>query len=113
MKETLIGIVVLIAIAVAYLNMPLQWRRYKDIQHGNQLIENVQTYQRNHNRLPETQDTETLKQLGFVQNQQGWQPGYRKTGPQQFQIQYADGYAAPYLTWRSDQPQWQLAPAQP
>lgn len=113
MKQTLIGTAALILIAAAYLHMPLEWRRHKDIRHGNRLIENVKTYQKQHRKLPETDDTAVLQELGFAKNEQGWQPGYRKTAPQHFQIQYADGYTAPYLTWRSDQPQWQLAPAQP
>lgn len=113
MKQTLIGTSLLILLCAAYLHLPLHWRRHKDIEHGNRLIANVQAYQRDHGSLPENGEAETLKRLGFAQNKQGWQPGYTRTGPSHFQIQYADGYTAPYLTWRSDQPHWHTAPARP
>lgn len=113
MKQTLAGILLLILLATAYLYMPLQWRRHKDIERGTQLIGQVEAYRRQHHKLPETDAADTLKQLGFVKNAQGWQPGYRKLSSEHYQIRYADGYVAPYLTWRSDRPEWQLSSEQP
>lgn len=110
MKHTLIGIILLIALGVAYLNMPLKWRRHKDINQGNILIENIKQYQSQHHRLPENQENDTLKQLGFVQNKQGWQPAYQKLNPQHYRIIYQDGFVAPYLYWQSDEQQWALTP---
>ena len=52
--QTLLGMVVLIAVGMLYLNMPVQWRRHKDIQLGNQIIAQIQQFQRSHQRLPET-----------------------------------------------------------
>ena len=42
--KTLMGLLVCVAVGVAYLYFPLQWRRHKDIEHGNTLITNVQQY---------------------------------------------------------------------
>lgn len=108
MKETFIGISVLILALIAYVNMPMEWRRHKDIKFGNQLIENVQTYQKQHRRLPENHDKALLLQLGFRENKQGWQPNYRQINAQDFQIIYADGYVPPYLAWDSQGKTWAL-----
>lgn len=110
MKDTFFGFVVLILIGVAYLNMPIQWRRYKDIEHGKHLIENIKNFQNQHKKLPENSDTDTLKQLGFVQNKQGWQPAYQKINEQHYRIIYQDGFVAPYLYWQSDEQKWALKP---
>ena len=32
--KTLMGLLVCVAVGVAYLYFPLQWRRHKDIEHG-------------------------------------------------------------------------------
>lgn len=109
MKETVIGVLVLAAVLWAYVQMPMSWRRHKDIQLGNTLIENVQNFQKQHNRLPENHENAVLLQLGFRQNKLGWQPNYRKIGANQFQIVYADGYVPPFLTWDSHTKQWVLA----
>lgn len=110
MKQMLIGFALIIAIGAAYLNMPWQWRRQKDINHGNRLIQNIQNYRAQHHRLPENQDEATLKTLGLVKNKQGWQPAYQKLNTDRFRIIYQDGYASPYLYWQSDTQQWGLTP---
>lgn len=53
MKNTFIGILLLAVIAAGYTQIPWQWRRYKDIENGNTLIQQLETYRRQHNRLPE------------------------------------------------------------
>ncbi|SSY81001.1 hypothetical protein [Alysiella crassa] len=107
-KELLIGFTVLIALALGYLYLPMEWRRHKDIQLGNTLISQVQNYQKQHNRLPENHEEAVLKQLGFRHNKNGWQPNYRKINAQQFQIIYADGFLPPHLAWDTQTQRWQL-----
>ncbi|MBQ9601422.1 MAG: hypothetical protein IJR46_05345 [Neisseriaceae bacterium] len=108
MKSLMIGFIVMIGIIWVYLHMPLSIRRHKDIKHGNTLIERVQTYQKQHQKLPESNDLKTLEQLGFIKNKQGWQPAYQKQNENSFQIIYQDGYVAPYLYWQSDEKNWAL-----
>ncbi|XXQ67772.1 hypothetical protein ACKLNO_09095 [Neisseriaceae bacterium B1] len=110
MKNMLFGFAALIAIGFAYLNMPFEWRRHKDIAHGNTLIQNIKTYQATQKRLPENQDEAMLQQLGFVKNKQGWQPAYQKINAQHFRLIYQDGYAPPYLYWQSDEQKWAVKP---
>lgn len=111
MKNTFIGIFLLAAIAVAYTQIPWQWRRYKDIENGNTLIQHLETYRRQNNRLPEPHEEALLIQIGFHKNKQGWQPNYQKTGSNGYLIIYKDGFTPPYLQYRSDtdKPEWALA----
>ena len=108
MKQTLIGIACLIALVVGYLNLPLEWRRQKDIELGNTLAANIRAYQQQHSRLPESGNEALLKQLGFRHSKEtGWQPDYRPEG-NDFVLIYASGYEKPYLMWDSRQQQWHL-----
>ena len=87
--KTLMGLLVCVAVGVAYLYFPLQWRRHKDIEHGNTLITNVQQY-------------------GFTKNKIGWQPQYIKHSDNDFEIIYRDGYLPPFLHWQSNTQHWTL-----
>lgn len=108
MKETLIGISAIVLFLFMYLNMPITWRRHKDIQVGNHLISQIQNYQKQHHRLPENHEDKILQQLGFHKNEHGWQPNYRKINTTQFQIVYADGYSPPFLAWDTQTQTWAL-----
>ena len=106
--QTLLGMGILVAIGLAYLNLPIQWRRYKDIQLGNQIIAQIQQFQRSHQRLPENNEAELIP-LGFKHNKQGWQPNYIRHSSSEYEIRYQDGYVAPYLHWQSGKQVWELA----
>lgn len=108
MKETLIGLTVIIALTCAYVFMPFEWRRHKDIKLGNQIIAQIHQYQQTHNKFPENNDEAVFKQLGFRHDKQfGWQPNYQKTA-QGFELSYKNGFSQPYLTWQSHQQKWFL-----
>ena len=120
MKNTFIGILLLAVIAAGYTQIPWQWRRYKDIEFDGQMrgyhkpimiaggLGNIQAQQTHKNEIPEGA---LLIQLGFHKNKQGWQPNYQKTGSNGYLIIYKDGFAPPYLQYRSgtDKPEWALA----
>ena len=106
--QTLLGMAILVAIGLAYLNLPIQRRRHKDIQLGNQIIAQIQQFQRSHQRLPENNEAELIP-LGFKHNKQGWQPSYIRHSPSEYEIRYQDGYVAPYLRWQSGKQVWELA----
>lgn len=108
MKETVIGIISIILILCAYIYMPTEWRRHKDIAHGDTLITRVEQYRAQHAKLPENHETAVLQQLGFVKNKQGWQPAYQKQDTDSYQIIYADGFVPPFLYWQSDERKWAL-----
>lgn len=109
MRQTLIGVISCIAIIYAYLNLPLEWRRHKDIEFAQTLIQNIEAYRQKNQQLPKTNDTSLLKQLGFRHHQDiGWQPNYRYLDTEHYQIIYRDGYEAPYLSWDSRHQKWNL-----
>lgn len=108
--KTLLGVLGLVVLAYAYLNLPLEWRRHKDIKLGNSLIVNIQNHQNQHKKLPETEDFPLLKQLGFQEHKNiGWQPNYQKLNAEQFKIIFRDGYSPPYLMWDSQEKQWKYS----
>lgn len=108
MKQFIFGFLILFAIAYAYVFMPFQWRRHKDIELGNQLAEKIYQYQKIYSKLPENNDESVFKQLGFRYDKQfGWQPNYQKTG-ESFELSYKNGYSKPYLTWQSNGQKWFL-----
>lgn len=108
MKQTLIGIACLIALVVGYLNLPLEWRRQKDIELGNTLIGRIEQHRQQQGRLPESNEN-TFRQLGFRHSKEtGWQPDYRTTVDGHFVIVYESGYRKPYLMWDSRERRWHL-----
>ena len=108
MWQTLGGMALLLLAATAYPHLPLEWRRHKDIKLGNQIIAQIQQFQRSHQRLPENNEAELIP-LGFKHNKQGWQPNYIRHSPSEYEIRYQDGYVAPYLRWQSGKQVWELA----
>lgn len=106
-KEMLIGLLILFFISMTYLYMPMTWRRHKDIDLGNQIVTNIERFQQQNGRLPENNEKELL-QLGFRHNKLGWQPNYVKHDAKTYELRYQDGYAAPFLHWRSDQRTWEM-----
>ena len=103
--QLVIGMIVLGLIGVAYLNMPMQWRRHKDIELGDKIIANITQFQQKNRRLPENTEAELLP-LGFHHNKQGWQPNYIKINANQYEIRFQDGFTSPYLHWQSDKKIW-------
>ncbi|MDK4680097.1 hypothetical protein QDY71_01225 [Kingella negevensis] len=107
MKEWLIGLTALVLIAVAYIHIPMEWRRQKDIEMGNKIIANIEQFQQKNGRLPANTEAELLP-LGFHHNQQGWQPNFVPVGNNQYEIRFQDGYTPPFLTWRNREEGWVL-----
>lgn len=108
MKETVIGISILLVLALGYVFMPFEWRRHKDIRLGNDLIVKIELHQKTHHRLPENNDEAFFQTAGFHRDKQfGWQPNYRRT-TQGFELVYENGYAKPFLSWNSQERQWHL-----
>lgn len=109
MKQILVGIIASIIIICAYMYLPMQWRRHKDIKLGDHIITQIEQYHTNHGKLPDPNDESLLKTFGFRKHKEhGWQPTYRLHNNEQFTIVYANGYVKPWLTWDSKQRVWYL-----
>lgn len=108
-KPPFFSIIFIVLLVFGYLNLPLEWRRHKDIKRGQVLIENLQEYYQQNGRLPENTETGLLKQLGFTETAQGWQPSYRKSmDGNGYTLRYQDGFKPPYLVYHSEKKTWML-----
>lgn len=108
LKYVLIAFAAIVLCAVVYVNLPVEVTRRADIMHGNQLIDNVEQYRREHHRLPDTEDWKTLGQLSFRLEELGTRPDYAKIDDENFEIVYLEGFDGPYLMWNSKDKMWTL-----
>jgi uncharacterized protein YxeA len=81
MKKTIIIIVsILLLIVISftiYWNLPIEVTRKSDVEFGNKLIQNIETYQKTNGKLPENHDLKTLEKLGFKKEDSGKNPDYK------------------------------------
>lgn len=89
-------------------SLPVTINRRSDINFGNELITKIDEYKKQHG-LPETNDWQTLKQLGFKQRGDLLIPDYQKLNDTTFELVYLDGFDGPYLLWNSHDKQWKKA----
>ncbi|MCS3532746.1 hypothetical protein [Chryseobacterium sp. JUb7] len=111
MKKTLIiigSILLLIIISFTiYWNLPIDVTRKSDIEFGNKIIQNIETYQKNKGRLPQNDDWKTLEKLGFKMEDLGVSPVYT-TDDKSYELTYVDGFDGPYLIWNSQERKWTI-----
>lgn len=109
MKKIALGILTLFILIVgAYFiwwNLPLSINRSSDIKLGEQIIENIESYQKQ-NGLPDNNDWETLRKFGFRDKIDFLQPEYRKLNENEFELIYVEGFDGPYLMWTSTERKW-------
>ena len=86
-------------------NLPLIINRSSDINLGEQIIENIESYQKQ-NGLPDNNDWETLRKFGFRDKIDFLQPEYRKLSEDNFELIYVEGFDGPYLMWTSTERKW-------
>jgi hypothetical protein len=109
MKKTFLVIpIFLILIAGSYFafrHLPLSITRRSDIKLGEQIIKNIEGYQKQ-NGLPNNDDWETLRTLGFKDKGDFLQPEYRKLNENEFELVYVENFDGPYLMWNSLERKW-------
>lgn len=109
MKQTLIGIIACVVIATVYLNLPMEWRRHKDIQLGEEIAINIEAFRQKNQTLPNENNDADLASLGLRQDPQvGWQPNYRRLDEQHYELVYRNGFKPPYLAWNSRDKKWTM-----
>lgn len=86
-------------------NLPLTINRSSDIKLGEQIIEYIESYQKQ-NGLPDNNDWETLRKFGFRDKIDFLQPEYRKLSEDNFELIYVEGFDGPYLMWTSTERKW-------
>ena len=88
-------------------NLPLSINRSSDIKLGEQIIQNIESYQKR-NGLPGNNDWETLRKFGFREKTNSLQPEYRKLNETEFELFYVEGFDGPYLMWNSAERNWKI-----
>jgi hypothetical protein len=88
-------------------NLPLSINRSSDIKLGEQIIQNIESYQKR-NGLPGNNDWETLRKFGSREKINSLQPEYRKLNETEFELVYDEGFDGPYLIWNSTERNWKI-----
>ncbi|MES2430456.1 MAG: hypothetical protein V4556_05925 [Bacteroidota bacterium] len=104
----IVGLTSLLTIIVFFVwsNLPVTINRRSDIKFGNQLINNINNYKKQHG-LPQTDDWTTLKKLGFKFRGDLVIPDYQKLNDTAFELVYLEGFDGPYLLWNSFDKKWE------
>lgn len=109
MKKVVFGILTFFVLVIgAYFiwwNLPLTINRSSDINLGEQIIKNIESYQKQ-NGLPDNNDWETLRKFGFRDKIDFLQPEYRKLSDDNFELIFVEGFDGPYLMWTSTEKKW-------
>jgi hypothetical protein len=107
MKKVLIAIpILLILIGIVYFNLPFEITRSADLNFGNKLVDKINEYRKENNKLPETDNWETLERLGFKMEMLGTKPFYEKINEKEFELIYLEGFDGPYLLYNSQKGKW-------
>ena len=90
--------------------MPLSVTHYHDVVRGEELINNIKQYNIQNNKLPESRDWASLKQIGFLQNEiaQSY-PRYTKINNTTYALDFVSDFDGPYLFWNSKEQQWKVS----
>jgi hypothetical protein len=104
------GLFFLLTIAAFFIwwHLPVKITRHSDIEFGNQLIKKIDDYKKQH-ELPETNDWQRLKILGFKDKGDFFVPDYQKINDTTYELTYVEGFDGPYLHWNSNDRRWKKA----
>ncbi|WP_326982778.1 hypothetical protein VUJ46_21915 [Chryseobacterium sp. MYb264] len=112
MKKALIigaSIIIFIIIFVTiYWNLPITITRKSDIESGNKIIQNIKNYQKTNGKLPDNNDWNTLRKLGFPLKEKAPYLDYATDHQGNFELIYIDGFDGPYLLWNSNEQKWTI-----
>jgi len=90
-----------------WLKLPVKFNRIQDINKGNYLIEKIENFRIKNNKLPDENDWEVLKELGFKKKDlETANPEYLKINDSIYELIFIEGFDGPYLLWNSDDKIW-------
>lgn len=106
---TLASLLLILIISITiYWNLPIEITRKSDIEAGNTIIKNIEIYQKVNGKLPENNDWETLKRLGFNLEDSVSYLSYATDNHGNFELAYLEGFDGPYLLWNSKERKWTI-----
>jgi hypothetical protein len=89
--------------------LPLSVTRYQDIARGNTLSQQLDSYYRQQQALPNTGNWPKLKQIGFsTEELKKAYPEYRKISNTTYELTFVKGFDGPYLMWNSQERKWKM-----
>ena len=90
-----------------WLKLPVKFNRIQDINKGNYLIEKIENFRIKNNKLPDENDWEVLKELGFKKKDlETANQEYLKINDSIYELIFIEGFDGPYLLWNSDDKIW-------
>ena len=109
MKKIALGLLTFFILVIGgyfmWWNLPLTINRSSDIKLGEQIIESIESYQKQ-NGLPDNNDWETLRKFGFRDKIDFLQPEYCRLDSTTYELIYIEGFDGPYLMWNSKERVW-------
>lgn len=97
----------LLTVILLYFILPSTWLRISDITRGNELINNINQYKNQNDKLPQNGDWSTLKDVGFTEEELNrFYPAYEQLNDTVFQLIFFIGFDCPYLYWNSNDQVW-------
>lgn len=106
-KVFLFVIVGVILLYFIWLKLPVKFNRIQDINKGNYLIEKIENYRIKTKKLPDENDWEVLKELGFKEKDlETSNPEYSEINDSIYELIFIEGFDGPYLLWNSNDKIW-------
>jgi len=99
---------VLIALYFIWWSLPVTVNRHSEIKLGNKVIENIDSYWKTNQKLPESNEWETLKKLGVQFDYEVSKPEYKNINDTLYELYFIEGFDGPYLMWNSLERKWKI-----
>ena len=99
-------IFVLVLSLAIYWYLPWQTRYKSEINFGNQLVEQIETFRLQNDSIPHSQDRETLESFGFEMTE-SFLPIYEKINETDYKLIYCWGFDPPWLYYYSNTKEWE------
>ncbi len=111
LKKFILIITVVIGYAFLFIlilwNLPIEIKRHQDIKFAEIVIIEIEKYEKE-NGLPNSNDDETLKQLGFEDHIDFLVPEYSRISEDTYELYFIEGFDSPYLIWNSNERVWKM-----
>ncbi len=108
MKKSLFIITaILFSSVVLFYNLPMEFHFRKEIDRGNELINNIDRYYEINGTIPSINDWKQLRNIGFTDNEmERAYPELRRLNDTTYELIFNLGFDPPYLMWNSTEKIW-------
>ena len=99
--------IILAIVVVTAFSLPLKVIYYGEIYRAEKLISYLDRFQDKYQNLPETQNYELLRFIGFTEAEVVREfPKYQKLSNNHYELIFIEGFDCPYLRWKSKDREW-------